>query len=104
MKEKIKPPKYASKNAKKSLKCIAKGSKAMTKTGIKRANQLANRENLSIQDLKSINSFRRHKQNAEYKGDICKDKGAVSWLGWGYGFRKGCPSTDFGNWARRKYE
>lgn len=100
----MKPPKYASENAKKAIECLNKGSKAMTSVGRERAKQLANRENLSLEDLKKINSFRRHKKNAEYKGDICKDKGAVAWLGWGLGYKNGKPNERFSDWARRQYE
>jgi len=98
----MKPPKYAQKNAKKALDCLDKGSKAMTKKGRQRAKQLASGDNLTIGDLKSINSFRRHRKNARYKGKICKDKGAVAWLGWGYGFDNNKPTVRFGEWADRK--
>lgn len=98
----MKPPKYAQKNAKKALECIVKGSKAMTGKGRERAKQLASRDSLTIGDLKSIHSFRRHKKNAKYKGDICKDRGAVAWLGWGYGFDDTKPTERFGDWAEKK--
>lgn len=99
---KVKPPKYAAKNARKALECLDKGSDAMTKTGRKRAKQLADREKLDKEDLKDIKSFVRHKKNARYKGNICDDKGAVAWLGWGYGFNGKKPNTRFRDWAERK--
>jgi len=98
----LKPPKYAQKNAQKALDCLQKGSEAMTKTGRNRAKQLAKGENLTIGDLKSIHSFRRHKSNAKYSGPICEDKGAVAWLGWGYGHDNGKPKERFGDWAKTK--
>ena len=98
----FRPPKYAKQNAKKALKCLSKGSKAMTSIGRARARQLASGQPLSKKDLKDIKSFIRHEDNAEYKGDVCKDKGAVAWLGWGYGFNKGKPDTRFKDWADRK--
>jgi len=96
------PPKYAARNARNALECIDKGSQAMTSKGMSRARQLAAGKPLNKKDLKDINSFRRHRQNAMYQGDICKDRGAVAWLGWGYGFKDKTPSERFGNWARRK--
>jgi len=96
------PPKYAQRNAKRALECLNKGSKAMTSVGRKRAMQLANRESLSNKDLKDISSFRRHYENAKYRGNICEDKGAVAWMGWGYGFNKGKPIKRFAEWAERK--
>lgn len=98
------PPQYAKRNARKALECLRKGSDAMTRVGRARAKQIAKGKKLSVKDLKAINSFRRHMRNAQYSGDICKDAGAVAWMGWGYGFRKGKPNKRFGNWARRKYK
>lgn len=70
----------------------------MTPVGRARMRQLINREKLSRKDLNDIHKFRRHKKNAEYKGDYCKDKGAVAWLGWG----NSLGDDDFSEWARRK--
>lgn len=98
----VKPPKYAQQNARKALECLKKGSEAMTKVGRARARQLASGKDLSKKDLKDIKSFKRHKKNARYSGEICKDKGAVAWLGWGYGFKNGNPNTSFAQWADRK--
>lgn len=99
----MKPPKFMQKNAKKALKCIKEGSGAMTKTGRQRAKQLAKGEDLTIGDLKDINSFRRHKNNAKYEGNVCKDKGAVAWLGWGNSLRKGKGMPDGSDWAKKQY-
>ena len=98
------PPKYAQKNAKKAKECIKQGSKAMTSAGKKRMNGLIQRKPLNLKDLQQIDSFSRHKDNAKYEGDICKDKGAVAWLGWGYGFDNGKPSLKFKKWIKRKKE
>lgn len=98
----VKPPKYAIRNANKAVECINQGSKAMTEVGLSRMYQLAKGENLTMKDLIEINKFRRHKKNAEYKGNICKDRGAIAWIGWGFGYRRGKPDERFGNWARRK--
>ena len=98
----VKPPKFAQGNAKKALECIKKGSEAMTEVGRKRARQIAKGKDLNKKDMKDIKSFVRHKANAKYKGDICKDKGAVAWLGWGYGFKNKKPSLRFKDWIVRK--
>lgn len=98
----MKAPKYARLNARRSLECINQGSKAMTEIGINRAKQLANNENLSLKDLKSINSFRRHKKNASYKGKLCDDKGAVACQGWGYSHKNKKGVEDFGDWAKKQ--
>jgi len=102
MPKSYKPPKYAQKNAQKALNCLREGSDAMTKVGRNRAKQIASGSRLSKKDLKDISSFKRHKKNAEYSGKLCDDKGAVAWLGWGYGFKKGKPSIRFRKWTQRK--
>ena len=70
----------------------------MTQTGLTRANQLCNRENISEDTIARMASFARHKKNSEinpeYKGTPWKDKGYVAWLGWG--------SDEGINWAQRK--
>jgi len=101
-KKKVRPPKYARKNARKALKCLDKGSEAMTSAGRKRARELSKGEPLNLKDLKEIDSFRRHKKNARFEKKICKDKGAVAWLGWGAGFDNGKPDDRFMDWAKRK--
>jgi hypothetical protein len=72
----------------------------MTKTGWTRARQLANGDPLSLDIVKRMARFYRHKSNAEinpkYKNKPWKDNGYVSWEGWG---------GDVGiNWARRIVE
>jgi hypothetical protein len=59
-----------------------------TPVGWTRANQLANREALSLDTVKRINSFlARHEENAvisdEYKNEPWKDKGYVAYNLWG---------------------
>ena len=98
------PPKYARENAKKAKACIDKGNSAMTPKGIQRMNDLIKGKPLTLKDLKEINSFRRHKGNATHKGDYCKDKGSIAWLGWGNSIKKKKGVADFSNWAKRKYE
>lgn len=61
---------------------------AGTRVGWKRANQLANKENLTIDTIKRMHSFfARHDGNqkisTEYKDTPWKDNGYVSWLLWG---------------------
>jgi hypothetical protein len=59
----------------------------MTRVGWVRASQLCNREPISRETLARMASFARHKKNSElspeFKGTPWKDKGYVSWLGWG---------------------
>lgn len=98
------PPLFMQKNAKKALNCIEEGSTAMTSKGRQRARDLALGKPLSVEDLKEINSFRRHKSNAKFTGDICKDNGAVAWLGWGNGFLKNKPISSASDWAKNKYK
>jgi len=100
----VKPPDFAVKNAKKALKCLEKGSEAMTQVGRNRARQLANRRDLCKKDLADIASFKRHMNNAKFSGDICKDRGAVAWLGWGNGFKNGKPVASMSEWAKRKLD
>ena len=61
---------------------------AGTPTGWQRANQLANREPLSLSTVKRVHSFlSRHKENAKidpkFKGTPWKDKGYVAYNLWG---------------------
>jgi len=72
----------------------------MTQVGLARANQLCNKEPISIDTISRMASFARHKQNSkispEFEGTPWKDKGYVAWLGWG---------DDEGiEWAQRKLE
>lgn len=87
---KFKPPKGAQNAAKQVLKWRDEHKdevKAMTPTGWQRANQLANAELLSIDIVKRMAQFERHRKNAkissEYKSTPWKDNGYVAWLGWG---------------------
>ena len=61
--------------------------KGMTRVGWTRANQLASNEPLSLDTVKRMSQFARHRQNAEiaeeFKGEPWKDAGHVAWLGWG---------------------
>jgi hypothetical protein len=97
-------PKEASANACKVLKWIDEYGRdeveGMTETGLARANQLCNRENISEETIGRMAAFERHRKNStiapEYKGTPWKDKGYVAWLGWG---------GDAGvEWASRKLE
>jgi len=95
-------PKFAQNNARKALRCLKKGSKAMTPVGIRRAKQLASGRSLSRTDLKDIHKFRRHKENASYSGEMCKDRGAVAWLGWGNSLRNNKGVPDMSDYAQRQ--
>ena len=100
----VKPPKYAIENAKKALECLDKGSTAMLRVGRRRAGQLANNRELGKTSLSKIYKFKRHIKNAEYKGNICKDNGAVAWLGWGLGYKNKKPNDRFSKWAKNQIE
>jgi len=95
-------PEFARQNALKAKKCLDKGYSAMLRTGKKRMNQLINRSNLGKVSLTKMHQFRRHKKNAEYKGDICKDRGAIAWLGWGNGYKNGKPIANASDWAKKQ--
>jgi hypothetical protein len=84
------PPAGAASAAKKALKWRDEHGdevKAMTRVGWARANQLAKREKLSLDVVRRMAAFARHKKNSEinpkYKDTPWKDKGYVAWLGWG---------------------
>jgi hypothetical protein len=83
-------PQSATDNAKKVLKWrdeYGDEVNGMTRVGWTRANQLANREPISLETIKRMASFIRHESNSEiakeYKGTPWKDAGYVAWLGWG---------------------
>lgn len=86
-----KPPAGAATAAKQALKWREEHGDevtAMTRTGWTRANQLADREELSLETVRRMHSFfSRHKGNekvsAEYKDEPWKDNGHVAWKGWG---------------------
>lgn len=96
-------PDSASNNAKKVLKWRDEHGdevKGMTATGWRRANQLANKENISRDTIARMSAFKRHEKNAEvspeFKSTPWKDRGRVAWLGWG--------GTSGINWATKKLE
>ena len=85
-------PQGATNNAKRMLEWREKYGRDVvqggTPVGWTRANQLANREALSLDTVKRINSFlARHEENAvisdEYKNEPWKDKGYVAYNLWG---------------------
>jgi len=85
-------PQGATNNAKRMLEWREKYGRDVvqggTPVGWTRANQLANREALSLDTVKRINSFlARHKDNAviadEFKNEPWKDKGYVAYNLWG---------------------
>lgn len=89
-KQSYKPPKSAQNNAKKVLKWKKEHGDevtGMTQTGWTRANQLASGEELSLDTVKRMAAFARHKKNAkvadEHRNEPWKDNGYVAWLGWG---------------------
>lgn len=90
--ETYKPPANVAKQAKKALEYKDKYPNDVkdsgTKVGWTRANQLANRENLSLDTVKRMYSFfSRHKGNEkvnpEYKDEPWKDNGYLMHLAWG---------------------
>lgn len=96
-------PQAASDNAKKVLDWRDEHGdevKGMTRVGWTRANQLANREPISLETIKRMAAFIRHEKNAEiaeeFKGTPWKDAGYVAWLGWG--------GTEGINYAIKKVE
>lgn len=97
-------PKAASENACKVLRWIDEHGRdevqGMTQVGLARANQLCNGENISEDTIARMSAFERHRKNSEiseeFKGTPWKDKGYVSWLGWG--------GTEGVEWASRKLE
>jgi len=84
-------PDAASKNAAKALFWIKKYGRdvvqAGTLIGLARANQLAKSEGVSLDTIKRMAAFNRHRENSEisqeFKGTPWKDKGYVAWLMWG---------------------
>lgn len=99
--ETFRAPKKAQENAAKVLKwkqMYPNEVKAMTPVGWARARQLANNMPLSLNTVKRMAAFVRHKKNSKinskYKNTPWRDNGYVAWLGWG---------GDEGiNWAIRK--
>ena len=89
-------PKAASDNAKAAIRWAEKNGwgSCGTAVGKARANQLANREPISLETIERMAAFIRHKRNSKRKlGEGC---GRLMWLAWG---------GDAGvNWAIRKIE
>ena len=87
-------PQQAIENAKIALRYAEKNGwgDCGTAVGKQRANQLANKENISKDTISRMASFERHRQNSQKKlGDGC---GRLMWLAWG---------GDAGiEWAQRK--
>lgn len=98
------PPKGAQENAKKVKDWIEKHGRdevdGMTQTGLARMNQLIEGKPLTIETVRRIAQFNRHRKNSkispEFKNEPWRDKGFVSWLGWG-----GTVGID---WAIRKVD
>ena len=89
-------PQSATENAKIALRYAEENGwgSCGTPVGKQRANQLANRENISQDTISRMASFERHRQNSQKElGDGC---GRLMWLAWG---------GDEGiAWAQRKLE
>lgn len=99
----FRPPAGAQNAAEKALEWREKHGdevKGMTATGWTRANQLAKRELLSLETVRRMAAFERHRKNSEvapeHKEEPWKDNGYVAWLGWG-----GDPGIA---WAKRASE
>ena len=84
-------PQSATNNAKRMIEWRKKYGRnvvtAGTDVGWRRASQLANRENISLDVVKRMAQFNRHRENAKidpkYKGEPWKDNGYVAWNLWG---------------------
>lgn len=85
-------PKGARENARRVLDWIDEYGrdivKAGTLVGLKRANQIASGENLSLETLKRMKAFfdrhiKNRKIDPKLKGTPWKDAGYASWLMWG---------------------
>lgn len=90
MSDKFYPPEGAVAAAKKALKWkkeYGNEVKAMTKVGWTRASQLASGKGVSLDVVKRMAAFERHRKNSkissENKDSPWKDNGYVAWLGWG---------------------
>ena len=84
-------PQSATNNAKRMIEWRDKYGRdvvtAGTEVGWRRASQLANRENISLDVVKRMAQFNRHRENAKidprYKGEPWMDNGYVAWNLWG---------------------
>jgi phage-related protein (TIGR01555 family) len=88
--EKFYPPEAARNNAKKALEWKEKYPEEIrggTQVGWTRASQLAKGEGVSLDIVKRMAQFNRHRQNSEvateFKNEPWKDAGYVAWLIWG---------------------
>lgn len=88
--ETYKAPAAAAREAKKAIKWKEEHGDevtAMTRVGWARAHQLANGENLSLNTVKRMAAFARHKKNSKlnpkFKDTPWRDAGHVAWAGWG---------------------
>ena len=84
-------PQSATNNAKRMIEWREKYGRdvvtAGTEVGWRRASQLANRDNISLDVVKRMAQFNRHRENEKidpkYKGEPWKDNGYVAWNLWG---------------------
>ncbi len=75
-------PKSATNNAKKAIKWKKEnGSDCGTKVGWTRANQLANRKNISRDTIARMASFKRHQQHKDVP--YSEGCGGIMWDAWG---------------------
>lgn len=78
------PPPEVRSEAREGLEYIRQGSKAGTRVGRYRANQLANGRPVSLDTIKRMYSFfKRHEKNKLYTGNPRDDRGFVAWKLWG---------------------
>ena len=97
-------PKAASDNAQKAIDWRNKYGREVVKGGTRigwtRAAQLAKREAISLDTVKRMAQFNRHRKNSEvaeeYKEEPYKDRGYIAWLIWG--------GTEGIDWALRTVE
>jgi hypothetical protein len=89
MPDTFKPTAKMAANAKKGLELREKFGRGGTEVGVHRAEQLAARKDVSVEDLKSMHSyFARHEVDKEGKShewgsDTDPSAGYVAWLLWG---------------------
>jgi hypothetical protein len=84
-------PAAATKNAQMAIDWKEKHGRdevdAGTAVGWARANQLANKEKISVDTINRMSAFNRHRKNSkidpEFKDTPWKDRGYVAWLIWG---------------------
>ncbi len=102
MSDTFKPTAKMAANAEKGLKLRKKFNRGGTEVGVKRAELLAARKDLSAEDVKSMHSyFARHKvdksgKSHEWGSDSDPSAGYIAWLLWG--------GDDGRDWADKKAE